>query len=239
MMNVALLVLMPPLGSWVPLAHAPCTRRGGGSAPRRHPPLLCEGEPSADSRAPPANVVQPGGDALDQLFGSSAAGAPAVVRSTCPVPAVAPLSAAERRRNVLLAAGSSALAAALYVFQRMNPADPLKLLRLMEAESPKISAALANGRPTCVEFFAPWCESCKEMAPSMRKLELELGRELNFVVLDGEAPANRRLVQLFGVDGIPHFALVDAAGTLKATLVGFVPQTVMVQKLGALREGTL
>lgn len=32
-------------------------------------------------------------------------------------------------------------------------------------------SVVANGRPTVVDFYAEWCENCKEMAPTLRQLE--------------------------------------------------------------------
>ena len=37
--------------------------------------------------------------------------------------------------------------------------------------SPVIQSVVANGRPTVVDFYAEWCENCKEMAPVLRAME--------------------------------------------------------------------
>jgi len=141
-----------------------------------------------------------------------------------------------RRVSVGLAVGSPLLASALFFAQRSNllRVDPVALLKRMEAQSPTLPAALADGRPTVVEFYAPWCESCKEAAPYMYKLEKRYGERLNFVVLDGAEPRNAELVSKFGVDGIPHLALITGTRKLAGTLVGAVPEAVLEQNFRAL-----
>jgi len=49
------------------------------------------------------------------------------------------------RRNVALAAGSTLAAASLYAYQRLDPLDPVTLLRKLEAESPPLPQARAAG----------------------------------------------------------------------------------------------
>ena len=141
-----------------------------------------------------------------------------------------------RRVSVGLAVGSPLLASALFFAQRSNllRVDPVALLKRMEAQSPTLPAALADGRPTVVEFYAPWCESCKEAAPYMYKLEKRYGERLNFVVLDGAELCNAELVSKFGVDGIPHLALITGTRKLAGTLVGAVPEAVLEQNFRAL-----
>uniref|UniRef100_A0A7S0IWW6 Thioredoxin domain-containing protein n=1 Tax=Calcidiscus leptoporus TaxID=127549 RepID=A0A7S0IWW6_9EUKA len=75
------------------------------------------------------------------------------------------------------------------------------------------------------------CESCNLMAASMLAFEKEYGDRVDFVLLNGDDPRNAAVVRAFGVDGIPHIAMVTAQGALWATLIGFVPNAVMAKRL--------
>ena len=41
--------------------------------------------------------------------------------------------------------------------------------------------AFKNNKPTFLEFYAEWCEVCKEMAPKVSNLKEEYGNDINFV----------------------------------------------------------
>ena len=59
----------------------------------------------------------------------------------------------------------------------MNPEAPLEQLARRSLD-PEV--ALANGRPTVFEFYASWCEACKEMAPTMLELEKQNEKKITY-----------------------------------------------------------
>lgn len=79
-------------------------------------------------------------------------------------PAGETLSASLPSSRVLLAVGSIGLAVIAFVASRSLLGRPaLDELRL---QSMPLHSALANGRPTVLEFYADWCEVCGELAPT-------------------------------------------------------------------------
>ena len=44
--------------------------------------------------------------------------------------------------------------------------------------------AFKNNKPTFLEFYAAWCEVCKEMAPKVSTLKDEYEKDFNFVFLN-------------------------------------------------------
>merc|ERR1712146_326105 len=109
--------------------------------------------------------------------------------------------------------------------------DSIRLLHEMQAASPRLEDALANGRPTIVDFYADWCENCRTMAPKMAAIEKEYGGRVNFVAIDGDSRASDRWVSRFQVDGILHFAFVNSDGEVLTALIGNIPTSVMKDDL--------
>jgi thioredoxin-like negative regulator of GroEL len=72
-----------------------------------------------------------------------------------------------------------------------------------------------------------WCENCKLTASTLHAVEEEYKESVNFVMVDGDKRASGDLIEAFGVDAIPHLALVSAEGDVMTALIGPIPKTVL------------
>ena len=141
----------------------------------------------------------------------SPAPAPAPAGAGAPLPlagAAGPL--AGRRERMLLAAVAAALALMLFLVRGgLHPAAPLEQLARQSLDLP---VALADGRPTLVEFYADWCEACRAMAPAMASLEQQHHGALDVVLLNVDNPRWQPELERYAVNGIPQLELFNASG---------------------------
>ena len=80
--------------------------------------------------------------------------------------------------------------------------------------------AFENNKPTFLEFYAEWCEVCKEMAPKVSSLKEEYEKDINFVFLNVDNQKWDNYIRKFNVNGIPQVNLFDKKGNLKSTFIG-------------------
>ena len=80
--------------------------------------------------------------------------------------------------------------------------------------------AFNNNKPTFLEFYAEWCEVCKEMAPQVSVLKEEYEKDINFVFLNVDNQKWDNYIRKFEVNGIPQVNLFDRKGDLKSTFIG-------------------
>ena len=80
--------------------------------------------------------------------------------------------------------------------------------------------AFKNNKPTFLEFYADWCEVCKEMAPKISVLKEEYERDINFVFLNVDNQKWDNYIRKFEVNGIPQVNLFDRKGNLISTFIG-------------------
>ena len=80
--------------------------------------------------------------------------------------------------------------------------------------------AFTNNKPTFLEFYAEWCEVCKEMAPQVSAFKDEYENDINFVFLNVDNQKWANYIQKFAVNGIPQVNLFDKKGNLISTFIG-------------------
>jgi len=94
------------------------------------------------------------------------------------------------------------------------------LLRSFGELSVDPEIAFKNNKPTFLEFYAEWCEVCKEMAPKISALKDEYSKDINFVFLNVDNQKWDKYIRKFEVNGIPQVNLFNKKGSLKSSFIG-------------------
>ena len=97
--------------------------------------------------------------------------------------------------------------------------------------------AFKNNKPTFLEFYAEWCEVCKEMAPQVSALKDEYEKDINFVFLNVDNQKWGNYIKKFAVNGIPQVNLFDKNGTLISTFIGKQDELKIRESIDKLERG--
>ncbi|XP_009376469.1 thioredoxin-like protein HCF164, chloroplastic [Pyrus x bretschneideri] len=190
---------------------------------RRFPNVSCQQTPNPpDPSSTEKSVAEPGSvsDGSSQATTSSTSSGPPEFPN--------------KNTNRQVAVVSTLAAVALFLSGRLDFGVSLKDLSL--AALP-YEEALSNGKPTVVEFYADWCEVCKELAPDVYKVEQQYKDRVNFVMLNVDNTKWEQELDEFGVEGIPHFAFLDKAGNEEGNVVGRLPEKYLLENVDALARG--
>ena len=108
----------------------------------------------------------------------------------------------------------SVLALKNFIFQ------PTFLLKKFGQSSIDPEIAFTNNKPTFLEFYADWCEVCKEMAPKVDDIKNKYEKDINFVFLNVDNPKWEKYIRNFNVNGIPQINIFDNDSNLELTFIG-------------------
>nr|WP_225323179.1 thioredoxin domain-containing protein [Synechococcus sp. RSCCF101] len=117
--------------------------------------------------------------------------------------------------------------------QSSRPEAPMDSLA---RRSPELSVALANGRPTLVEFYADWCEACQAMAPALQAVEEQVRGGIDVVLLNVDNPRWQPELDRYEVNGIPQLELFGADGTPAGRSLGARSEQELTALVSALIE---
>ena len=133
-------------------------------------------------------------------------------------------------KKIILILLSLSLITFILIFKNNIFESTLQLKKLGNSSiDPEI--AFTNGKPTYLEFYAEWCEICKEMAPEVAELKTDFDDRINFVFLNVDNPKWDKFIKEFKVNGIPQINIIDANANLLATLTGFQEENTIEQSL--------
>ena len=110
------------------------------------------------------------------------------------------------------------------------------LLKSFGELSVEPEVAFKNNKPTFLEFYAEWCEVCKEMSPKVFALKEEYEKDVNFVFLNVDNQKWDKYIRRFDVNGIPQLNLFDEKGNLISTFIGKQEEITIKESLANLKS---
>uniref|UniRef100_A0A7S2PDN8 Thioredoxin domain-containing protein n=1 Tax=Leptocylindrus danicus TaxID=163516 RepID=A0A7S2PDN8_9STRA len=143
---------------------------------------------------------------------------------------------AQKRNNTFIAIASTLAAITSYFWQYTHPIPAVQLLAQLQEQSTPLAQVGHNGKPTIIDFWAPWCENCKAEAPTMKQINNVYSNRVNFVFVNADQPEALPLIEAFRVDAIPHMAMVSRDGDVLTALIGEVPGGVIRSDIDAMLD---
>ena len=113
---------------------------------------------------------------------------------------------------------------------------PIFLLKNFGKLSIDPEIAFTNNKPTFLEFYAEWCEVCKEMAPKVSEIKEDYEKEINFVFLNVDNPKWEKYIRNFKVNGIPQVNIFDKDANLEFTFIGKQEEKTLKNSLDNLHD---
>lgn len=84
--------------------------------------------------------------------------------------------------------------------------------------------------PVLVDFWAPWCQPCRMMAPILDELSEEMDGQIKICKLNIEEQENKQLAMQYQVMSIPNMKLFKSGQVIK-DFVGLRPKEIFKSEL--------
>ncbi|KAJ3031187.1 UNVERIFIED_CONTAM: hypothetical protein HDU68_006058 [Siphonaria sp. JEL0065] len=90
---------------------------------------------------------------------------------------------------------------------------PASSVRILDTEAEFEALVGQEGKNVLVEFYAPWCGHCKNLAPTYEKVARAFATESNCIVANVDATVNKDVAEKYEVKGYPTIKFFPAGST--------------------------
>lgn len=78
-----------------------------------------------------------------------------------------------------------------------------------------------EAKPTVIDFYAPWCQPCKQLDVVISRAKAAYGERVNFMAVNVDDSASQAIMDQYDVSPIPTMIFLGSDGEVKTYSVGF------------------
>jgi thioredoxin-like negative regulator of GroEL len=79
----------------------------------------------------------------------------------------------------------------------------------------------SQAMPAVLEFYASWCEPCKQLKPLVDKAKTQYGDKVTFMNINVDDPSNEQIMDQYEVSPIPTVIFINKDGEVVSYALGF------------------
>lgn len=81
-------------------------------------------------------------------------------------------------------------------------------------------------RPTVIDFYAKWCQPCRDMDKALEKAHQTYGEKINIMKVDIDDPKNDKIIEQYEVSPIPTVIFLNSEGEVVTYTIGYAENNV-------------